>query len=81
MIEKELQGFLRQREQAISNVHAVDGAIQAAQHLLGRLKQEEAKARGLSASEVRPVQTDAQSVLEKALGASVEVLGVVDQPA
>ena len=38
IIEQELGNFIKQREQAVSNVHAVEGAIQAAQHLLIRLK-------------------------------------------
>ena len=38
IIEQELGNFIKQREQAVSNVHAVEGAIQAAQHLLARLK-------------------------------------------
>ena len=44
IIEQEIGNFIKQREQAVANVHAVEGAIQAAQHLLGRLKQEAAKA-------------------------------------
>jgi len=44
VVEKELLGFRTQREQAVANVHAVDGAIQAAQHLLALLKVEAAKA-------------------------------------
>jgi hypothetical protein len=44
LIEQEIGNFLKQREQAIANVHAVDGAIQAAQHLVAKLKAEAAKA-------------------------------------
>ena len=44
IIEQELMGFVKQREQAVANVHAVEGAIQAAQHLLAKLKAEVAKA-------------------------------------
>ena len=44
VVEKELLGFRTQREQAVANVHAVDGAIQASQHLLATLKAEAAKA-------------------------------------
>jgi hypothetical protein len=43
-IEQELITFMRQREQAVANVHAIDGAIQAAQHIVAVLKGEEAKA-------------------------------------
>ena len=54
-IEAEVQNFIKQREQAIANVHAVEGAIQAAQFLLGKLKAEAAKAE----AEVKTLVTDA----------------------
>lgn len=38
IIEQEIANFIKQREVAISNVHAVEGAIQAAQHLVAKLK-------------------------------------------
>lgn len=45
MIEQELQGFFKQAEaaaknaeQAIANTHAIQGAIQGAQHLLAKLR-------------------------------------------
>jgi hypothetical protein len=38
LIEQEVGNFIKQREQAVANVHAVEGAIQAAQHLLAKLK-------------------------------------------
>ena len=44
LIEQEIVNFSRQREQAVANVHAIEGAIQAAQHLVGKLKAEAAKA-------------------------------------
>jgi hypothetical protein len=44
VIEQEIGNFTKQHVQAIANVHAVEGAIQAAQHLLARLKAEAAKA-------------------------------------
>jgi hypothetical protein len=44
VIEQELGNFLRQREQAVANVHAVEGAIQATQQLLAKLKAEVEKA-------------------------------------
>ena|SRR5579863_1075262 len=37
-IEQDIANFFKQREEAIARVHAIDGAIQASQHLLGRLK-------------------------------------------
>jgi len=54
-IEQELGTFFKQREQAIANVHAVDGAIQAAQHLLIKLRAEEAKVVGAVEAEVTKV--------------------------
>ena len=46
IIEQEVGNFIKQREQAVANVHAVEGAIQAAQHLVAKLKAEAAKAEG-----------------------------------
>lgn len=54
IIEQEIGGFLRQREQAVANVHAVEGAIQAGQHLLAKLKAAAAKAE----AEVNKVVTE-----------------------
>ena len=44
IIEQEIVTFFRQKEQAVANVYAVEGAIQAGQHLLAKLKAEAAKA-------------------------------------
>ena len=44
IIEQEIITFIKQREQAVANVHAVEGALQGAQHLIAKLKAEEAKA-------------------------------------
>ena len=43
-IEQEIVGFFKQKEQAIANVHAIEGAIQAGQHILAKLKAAEAAA-------------------------------------
>jgi DNA repair ATPase RecN len=43
-IEAEIAGWVKQHEQAVANVHAVEGAIQGGQRLLAMLKAEEAKA-------------------------------------
>jgi len=53
IIEQELAGFFKQREQAIANVHAVEGAIQAGQLLLSKLKAAAAKVE----TEVEKVET------------------------
>ena len=41
--EQEIVGYFKQREEAIARVHAIDGAIQSAQHILMALKAEAAK--------------------------------------
>ena len=61
VIERELANFFKQREQAIANVHAVDGAIQASQHLLQTLKAEAAKAE----AEVKSVVESGIHLVEK----------------
>jgi hypothetical protein len=68
IIEQEIVNFFKQREQAIANVHAVDGAIQASQSLLARLKVEEAKA-------VAVAQTDAKAAVAEVEKVSGEVGG------
>lgn len=62
MIEQEIAGFikqhataLQQREQASANVHAIEGAIQAAQMLVGKLKAEAAKAEAEVANAAKDV--------------------------
>jgi len=61
VIERELGNFFKQREQAVANVHAVDGAIQASQHLLATLKAEAAKAE----AEVKSVVESGIHLVEK----------------
>jgi hypothetical protein len=51
ILEQELVSFFKQREQAVANLNAVEGAIQAAQHLLARLRAEAAKAETFVAAE------------------------------
>jgi ABC-type transporter Mla subunit MlaD len=41
---KQAEAAAKQAEQAVANVHAVQGAIQATQHLLAKLKAEAEKA-------------------------------------
>jgi len=61
IIEQELAGFFKQREQAIANVHAVEGAIQAGQLLLAKLKQAAAAAE----AEVKKVETVVEGEVSK----------------
>jgi len=59
LIEQELRAFIQQREQAVANVHAVEGAIQASQRLLQVLRSEAGKAEAA-------VETGAAKVVELA---------------
>jgi hypothetical protein len=52
LIEQEVEGFVKQRLQALANVTAIEGAIQGAQYLLAKLKAEEAKAVNFVETEV-----------------------------
>lgn len=62
MIEQEIAGFLRQREQAIANVHAVDGAIQAGNHLLAKLRAAAAEAKVEVEKGLQVVETEAVKI-------------------
>jgi len=53
IIEQELGNFFKQREQAIANTHAVEGAIQGAQLLLAKLKAEAEKAEAFVEAEAK----------------------------
>jgi hypothetical protein len=64
LIEQELAAFFKQREQAIANVHAIDGAIQGAQRLLSVFKAEAAKAETLVEKAVETVEAKAGQVVE-----------------
>lgn len=64
IVEQEIAGFIQQREQALSQVQAVSGALQGAQHLLARLKQEVARA-----------EAEAQKLLTEALADTKHVVG------
>jgi len=64
LIEQELMGFIKQREQAVANVHAVEGAIQAAQHLLGKLRAEFAKAEVEAKKLIGEAESAAGNVIE-----------------
>lgn len=68
LIEQELVNFFKQKEaavkqaeQAIANTHAIDGAIQGAQHLLAKLRQAAAAAE----AEVVKLATEAKAEVEK----------------
>jgi len=62
IIEQELANFIQQHAQAISKVHAIEGAIQGAQHLLGKLKAEAAKAEAATKAAVSDLEKEAGQV-------------------
>ena len=75
LIEQELGNFIKQREQAIANVHAVEGAIQAAQRMLAVLKSEVLKAE----AEAKKLVGEVESEFTKLEGeAKAEVTKVID---
>lgn len=74
VLESEIVNFMRQREQAVANVHAIDGAIQAAQHILARLRAEAAKAEALFKKAAVDVEAEGKKV---ATAVETEVKDVV----
>ena len=64
IIEEEIAHFAQQQAQAIANVHAVEGAIQAANFLLGKLKAEAAKAE----AEVKKVAGEVEAEVKTVVG-------------
>jgi hypothetical protein len=72
LIEQELQNFFKQAEvaaknaeQAFANTHAIQGAIQGAQHLLAKLKAAEAAA----VTEAKKLAGEAVSEVEQGIHA------------
>lgn len=63
LIEQQIKDYVRQREQAIANVHAIEGAIQAAQQLAGKLSAIEAEAKNLASTLVTKVEADAKEAV------------------
>ena len=59
VIEQQIVTYFQQKEQAIANVHALDGAIQASQQMLAKLKAIEAEAKKLATEAVTAVETEA----------------------
>ena len=65
VVEREIENFAKQREQAIANVHAVDGAIQAAQHLRQLLVAEANKAENAVKTAARTLVNDVEAIATK----------------
>ena len=72
LIEKEINNFIQQRESAIANLRMIEGAIQGAQHLIGKLRGEAAKA-AAAAGAVEGAADAASTVL-------AETAVLVDEP-
>ena len=60
VIEQEIVGYFKQKEQMIANVHAIDGAIQGGQALLAKLKAEIAKGEAFAKAEVEKAEAEAK---------------------
>lgn len=65
ILEKELAQFIAQRVEAISRVHALEGAIQSTQHLIAVFKAEIAKAEAEASKVEAAVVADVKSVEAK----------------
>jgi hypothetical protein len=88
IIEAQIVGLVKQREQAIANVHAVEGALQGAQQLIAALKEEAAKAEALAKTLLAKAETDVKAVesgaavdVEKLKAYGIKVLDAVEAEA
>lgn len=77
IVEQQIAGFIQQRERAIANVHAIEGALQSAQHLLGVFKTEAAKAEAAAKAAFEKVKADVESVIHGVDTKAEEVVAVV----
>jgi hypothetical protein len=73
IIEQELANFARQEESALSQLHAIKGAIQAANFLLSRLKAEEQKAVEFAKAEFEKAKAAAAPVVAEVEAAAKKV--------
>ena len=62
VIEQELAGYFKQREEAIARVHAIDGAIQSGQHILMALKAEASKGIALVEKGAKAVVAETEKI-------------------
>jgi ABC-type transporter Mla subunit MlaD len=67
MLEAEILSFLQQREKAVAQVHAIDGAIQATQHFLAKLRAEAAKAVAAVSTVAEEVVTEVEQTVEQGI--------------
>lgn len=68
MIERELAGYIQQKEQMIANLHALDGAIQSSQHLLLKLREAEQAAIAEGKKLIGEVKAEAEKVVSEVDG-------------
>lgn len=78
MIEKEIVSFIKQREQAIANTNAIEGAIQGAQQILGKLKAEAAKAEALAKEVAERATSEIQSAFDSAKAGTERITSDVE---
>jgi hypothetical protein len=67
IVEQQIADFFRQKEHALTQFHALDGAIQGATLLLNKLRSEVEKAEAFAKAEAEKVEAGV-----KAVGAKVE---------
>lgn len=86
LIEHEIADFIRQREQAIANVHAIDGAIQGSQRILAKLREaaalaeaEAKKLLGEAKTDVKDAEQDVKTDVAKAESAVVSEVEKVEK--
>lgn len=77
-IEAELANWMKQHEQAIANVHALEGAIQGGQHLLTVLKAEEAKAMAAAQQVDAGIKQEAEKIETSVVAEAEKVAGTVE---
>ncbi len=77
IVEQEIGNFIRQREQAIANVHAVEGAIQAAQRLLKLLQDEAAKAEAEGKKLLADAETEGKEIVTAVEGEASKVVDFI----
>lgn len=81
IVEEQIVAFIQQREKAIANVHAIEGALQASQHLLGVLKAEALKAEAAAKAAVEAAKAEAEKAATKAETVAEEVVTAVEAEA
>lgn len=74
ILEADLAQYFNQQQHLIANLHGVEGAIQATQNSLTRLKAEAAKAEALVAEGVNTVETAIETGIHLVESEAKEIL-------